>query len=108
MADNSQYPLEGTGQGIGGYIVWAFFWRVVNDLKNQINNISGGGSVTMARFSAPFYVNSKLSGKTPDQGFNVWSANGSGTLLNVNDGYTFSGSTITVDVDSGDYLVIIQ
>jgi hypothetical protein len=41
------------------------------------------------------YQNILLSGLTPDIDFLLFSDEGSGTLLKVNDGYTFSGTTIT-------------
>ncbi len=61
---------------------------------------AGGGAttnvkITSADFTGNDYTNALLSGLTPDVDFMLWSDEGSGTLLKVNDSYTFSGSTIT-------------
>lgn len=52
MSEYSKQELDGTGQGEGGYIVWSFFWRVINGLKNQIANIGGTGTVTSVAISS--------------------------------------------------------
>ena len=61
----------------------------------------GGGTtttivtITSSDFAGNDYTNALLSGLTPDVDFLLFSDEGSGTLLKVNDGYTFSGTTIT-------------
>lgn len=69
---------------------------------------TGAGTVlklTSADFTGDTYTNALLSGKTPDIQFTLQTDEGSGVLLKVNDGYTFSGSTITAT--AGDYRLTI-
>ncbi len=67
----------------------------------------GGGStvstirITAADFSGDSYTNSTLIGKTAQTNFDVYTAEGLGELLNVNDGYTFDNTTGTITVPSG-------
>lgn len=51
--------------------------------------------ITAADFTGNDYTNALLNGLTADEDFQLFSNDGSGTLLKVNDGYTFSGTTIT-------------
>lgn len=64
----------------------------------------GGGSsttnviITDADFSGDSYTNSLLIGKTADIDFFLYTNDGSGVLLKVDDGYTFDSGTGTITV----------
>lgn len=79
------------------------------DILGALENSSGGGAsaviITSADFSGSDYTNALLSGLTADEDFFLFSNDGSGTLLKVNDGYTFSGTTITTT--AGNYRLLI-
>jgi len=36
-------PIEVEGQGKGGYIIWAYFWKIINSILNKIDNLPSGG-----------------------------------------------------------------
>ena len=73
----------------------------------------GGGSktisipITSADFGGNDYTNVTIIGKVPMVDFNVYSNDGSGALLKVNDGYTFNAGTGTITMTAGNYVIQI-
>lgn len=70
-----------------------------------------GGSaplnITSADFSGSDYQSTDLIGLVAGTNFDVWSNDGSGTLLLVNDGYTFNSTTGTITATAGNYKILI-
>jgi hypothetical protein len=60
-----------------------------------------------ADFAGSTYTNVNLIGKTPMVQFNVFTNEGSGVLLNVDDSYTFNSGTGTITMDAGNYIIIV-
>jgi hypothetical protein len=106
------YPTYGSlpvpGQTGFLYVVLAggsiYIWDGTNYVVLGSNGIQTF-IITDADFSGENYVNPALDSKVPDIGFFLFSDEGSGALLKVNDGYLFSGTTITAS--AGNYRLII-
>ena len=73
----------------------------------------GGGSsttstpITSADFVGSDYTNALLIGKTPQVGFNVFSNDGSGALLDYPNSYDFDNTTGTLTMPAGNYVIQI-
>lgn len=65
-------------------------------------------SITSADFSGSSYTNTQLIDKTAMVDFNIFINNGSGTLLKVNDGYTFNASIGRLTMDADNYIIQIN
>jgi hypothetical protein len=79
---------------------------------NYNGGSGGGGStistpITSADFVGSDYVNALLIGKTPQVGFNVFSNDGSGALLDYPNSYSFDGVTGTLTMTAGNYVIQI-
>ncbi len=87
------------------------------DFQNQLlafigAGCSGSGSdkgihITSADFTGSDYQNNLLIGKTASVNFDVWTDNKSGTLLLLNDGYTFDSASGTITTDPENYFILI-
>lgn len=63
-------------------------------------------AITSADFTGPYYDNARLVNLTPDVDFRIFTNSGSGTLLRVDEGYTFTASTGRVSGLTPDYYSI--
>ncbi len=63
--------------------------------------------ISASDFTVGVYTNAVLRGLTAEVDFDVYSAGGSGTLLNLNDGYTFNRFTGALTMSAEDYLILI-
>lgn len=61
--------------------------------------------LTAADFTGGTYQNNLLKFLVPDGNFNVFTNDGSGVMIAVNDGYTFDLSTGTVTAAPGNYII---
>lgn len=64
-------------------------------------------SITSADFTGRIYVNTLLVGLVPMEGFNIYTNDGSGVLLKVDDGYTFDATTGAITTEPGNYFIQI-
>lgn len=64
--------------------------------------------LSKASFDGPNYADARLIGKTPQADFNIWTNDGSGTLLNYPDGYAFAADTGTLTMTPGNYLLKVN
>lgn len=73
---------------------------VNKDGSLSFTQVTGGGitilKLTESDFTGQDYQNDLLIGKTADIGFLLFSDSGSGTLMKVNDGYSFNATTGTI------------
>jgi len=93
-----------------------------NDLKGRFNDLLAylQNNVTQtirvkieaADFNGTYYENADLAGLTPDVDFQLFTDNGSGTLMNytgdADDGYNFDSATARIYTYAGSYLLIIH
>lgn len=59
--------------------------------------------LTGASFTGSNYQNDNLIGLVPDTEFFLYSNDGSGVLLKIDDGYTFNDTTGTITTTAGNY-----
>lgn len=69
--------------------------------------MGAGTSVTSTSFSGGTYQNDALIGLVADTDFWLFSDNGSGVLLKVNDAYTFNSGTGTITTSPDSYRLLI-
>lgn len=62
-------------------------------------------SITSASFSGSNYTNTLLIDKTAMVDFNVFTNDGSGVLLKVDDGYTFTTGVGRLTMEPGNYII---
>ena len=89
----------------------------MNQIKNAINAIETkitskckekiAKVLTNASFSGKNYTDSDLVGLTADTDFFLYADDGGGTLLKVNDGYTFNQTLGRITTDAGNYRLVI-
>lgn len=77
-------------------------YDLIGTARNVVQTV-----ITSADFAGPHYINTLLIGLTAMRDFNVFTNGGSGVVLNVNDGYTFTSGTGTINMEPGDYLIQI-
>lgn len=100
--------------------VTALPFGIVSQVKNAdtISSITVGSPstfsatvttvlITIDDFTGSDYQNDLLIGKTADLQFTVFTNNGSGVLLKVDDGYTFNATTGTLTMTADSYKIII-
>lgn len=81
--------------------------------KHNLTTVSGGGSssvlpvrISSSDFSGSTYTNSLLVGRIAQIDFDLFSANGSGTLLNLTDNYTFNSETGIITTSADNYMLL--
>jgi len=88
----------------------------MNQLKSAINNIYDSlalavipiaFTVTAADFEGNTYTNMMLVNKTPMVDFYIQTNDGSGTLLSLNNGFTFNSNTGVVEMTAANYYITI-
>ncbi len=62
--------------------------------------------IISSSFTGNNYSNAALIGKTAQVDFDVWAAEGSGTLMNLNDDYGFNSVTGTLTMAAQKYLIL--
>lgn len=90
--------------------------QIVSFLNNNscIGNGGGGGNtstvrirITSSDFMGNNYQNDLLIGLTAETDFDVWSAGGTGGLLNNGEGYAFVSGTGTMTLPADKYMIQI-
>jgi hypothetical protein len=87
-----------------------------NQLKEAINNMyaalqANNGvinkALTSSNFTGGYYDDSDLVGLTPQVDFQLFTNDGSGTLLSPSSGYTFDGAQGRITTEAGNYVLKI-
>lgn len=88
----------------------------MNEIKASVNSIYDAlanavipisFTITASDFDGNSYFNSLLVNKTAMTDFYIQANNGSGTLLSVNNGFTFNSNTGTLRMEQGNYFITI-